>query len=231
MNCKEFQHWLLSRDVFTDRENPDAIDHTKGCNRCRNIYNLDGQLEKSIESTFHLQDIPRGLYEQIELTLDHEKPPVTPAKHRLTGLVAVLALILVVVFVALSNIPFRYQNLQQLSVAIVASHLKGNQAMSFTADTIEQATAMLSRELKFNVILPDLTDQGYVLLGGRLCVLDKCKTAYLFYKKDIKISSLFIMDYDHLNFEMADGSSFSNDIKGYHTDIWKEKGQVYAMVY
>ena len=90
---------------------------------------------------------------------------------------------------------------------------------------------MLSKELKFNVIIPDLKDKEYILLGGRLCVIEKCKIAYLFYIKKEKICSLFIMDYDHLGFEMADGSRFSNVIKGCHTDIWKEKGQVYAMVY
>jgi hypothetical protein len=62
-------------------------------------------------------------------------------------------------------------------------------------------------------------------------VLGRCKIAYLFYRKEQKLSSLFILDYGHMDFEMADGSRFSNDLKGFHTDIWKEKGQVYAMVY
>jgi hypothetical protein len=64
-----------------------------------------------------------------------------------------------------------------------------------------------------------------------LCVLGKCRIAYLFYEKHAKTCSMFIMDYGNLDFEMADGARFSNDLKGCHTDIWKEKGQVYAMVY
>ncbi len=231
MNCKDFQHWLSTRDAFADQENPEAINHLKGCESCSNLYKIDIRLEKSIQSAFHQQEIPRGLYDQIELTLDHAKKPVMFTKLRLTGLAAFLSLILVAVYMLFSEPPFRYQNLQQLSEKAVFVHLKGNTTMSFNDNKIEQAVVMLSKELKFNVVLPDLKDQGYILLGGRLCALGKCKAAYLFFEKKEKLCSLLIMGYDHLGFEMADGSRFSNTIKGCPTDIWKEKGQVYAMVH
>jgi len=57
-----------------------------------------------------------------------------------------------------------------------------------------------------------------------------CRTAYFIYKKDKKTRSLFIMDYDLFEFQMADGSRFNNVVKGYQTNIWKENSQVYAMV-
>ena len=231
MNCKDFQHWLSTRDAFTDKENPEAMSHLKGCESCESLYKIDTGLEKSIKSAFHQQEIPRDLYDQIELTLDHAKNPIMLTKLRLTGLAAFLSLILVTVYMIFSDTPFRYQNLQQLAEKAVFVHLKGNTTMSFNDNKIEQAVVMLSKELKFNVIFPDLKDQGYNLLGGRLCALGKCKAAYLFFEKKKKLCSLFIMDYDHLGFEMADGSRFNNIIKGCHTDIWKEKGQVYAMVY
>ncbi|MBU1342543.1 MAG: hypothetical protein KKE44_12905 [Proteobacteria bacterium] len=231
MICKDFQHWLLARDEFTDKITPAAQEHLESCENCKALYNIDLGLEKSIQAAFFQEELPKGLFDQIELTLDHAKTPILYAKQKIAGIVAGFALIIAMVFMVFFNPPFRYQNLQQLSEKAVASHLKGNTAMSFTGDQIEQALSMLSKELKFNVILPDLTDKGYVLLGGRLCVLGECRTAYLFYQNQDKVSSVFILDYDHLDFEMADGSRFENDIKGCHTDIWKEKGQVYAMVY
>ena len=231
MNCKDFQHWLSTRDSFSDIENPDALDHLKGCEICKNLYKIDIRLEKTIESAFHQHEIPNGLYDQIELTLDHAKSPTRVKMPLIAGLFAGLALIFAVVFMIFFNQPFRYQNLQQLSEKAVIRHLKGDTTMSFTVNEIKQAILMLNKELKFNVVIPDLKNQGYVLLGGRLCVLDKCKIAYLFYEKQNKICSLFIMDYGHLAFEMADGSRFNNIIKGCHTDIWKVRGQVYAMVY
>jgi len=231
MMCKEFEHWLLTRDVLVDKENPAAMAHMAGCQTCKNLYRIDQGLEKSIESAFLQKDLPRGLVDQIELTLDHAQHETWTTPLRTAGLVAGVALVLVMAFMTFFNKPFRYQNLQQLSETAIDRHLKGNKTLSFKAENIETAVIKLSKELQFNVILPDLKTQGYALLGGRLCVLDKCKIAYLLYEKEKKTCSLFIMDYDHLAFEMADGSRFSNDIKGCHTDIWKEKGQVYAMVY
>ncbi len=231
MNCKDFQHWLSTKDAFTDKENPEPLDHLKVCESCKILYNIDLGLEKNIKSAFHQQKIPRGMLDRIELTLDDAKGPVMVTKLMLTGIMATLCLFFIGAYMVFFDKPFQYQSLQQLSENAVVSHLKGNMTMSFNENEIEQALAMLSKELKFNVIIPDLKDKGYILLGGRLCVLGKCKTAYLFYKKQEKICSLFIMDYDHLGFEMADGSRFNNIIKGCHTDIWKEKGQVYAMVY
>ena len=41
-------------------------------------------------------------------------------------------------------------------------------ALSFTADEMEKAVGMMSKELKFNVIIPELKDQGYrVWWGGK----------------------------------------------------------------
>lgn len=231
MMCKEFEHWLLSRDGRGNDENPEAMSHMAGCQRCHDLYRVDQGLEKSIESAFLQKDLPKGLVDQIDMTIDHagQKPWLTP--FRAASLAAGFALVLVMAFMAFFNKPFQYQNLQQLSETAIDRHLKGNTTLSFTAEEIETAVVKLNKELKFNVIVPDLKDQGYALLGGRLCVLDKCKIAYLIYEKKNKTCSLFIMDYDHLAFKMADGSRFSNDVKGCHTDIWKEKGQVYAMVY
>ncbi len=232
MNCKNFQHWLSTRQTHKEPSVQDIFyAHMQTCAECKELYLLDIGLEKTIETSFKLQNVPNNIHENIELTLNHATAPTFISWYKIAGTLAVCALIIFIVFTQFFNPPFRYQNLQQLSEKAIASHLKGNTTMSFSSKEIEKAVIMLSRELKFKVILPDLTDQGYVLLGGRLCALGKCKIAYLFYEKENKISSLVIMDYDHLNFKMADGSRFSNDIKGYHTDIWKEKYQVYAMVY
>ncbi len=231
MKCEDIQYWIISRDVFTDKEPPEILDHLKFCESCRMIYDLDSGLEKSIRTAFVQTDLPVGLSEQIASTIDHTKRPVMVNKKGVAGLVMSVALMLVAAYMVLSNKPPRYENLQQLSEEAVVRHLKKDMTMSFDAGDVEQASAMLSKELNFKVIIPDLADKGYVLLGGRLCVLSRCRIAYLFYEKQDKTCSLFIMDYDHLDFQLADGSRFSNDVKGCHTDIWKDKGQVYAMVY
>lgn len=231
MKCNEFKDWLPARDIFRDKDNIDALEHLNDCKTCNCLYEIDLGLEKDIQSAFHQQEIPEGLLDQIDLTLDQAQGSDLFSKLKLTGIITFFCLMVIAGYRVFFNTPFQYQNLRQFSEKAVASHLKGNTTMTFTADEIESALSMLRKELSFNVILPDLADKGYTLVGGRLCVLGKCKTAYLFYKKQGRISSLFIMDDDHIGFEMADGSRFSNTIKGFHTDIWKKQGQVYAMVY
>ncbi len=232
MNCKKFQNQLLNRaDNDAPLSSPEAIVHIETCKTCARLYQLDTGLDHKIKSALAQQEVPKALFDQVELTLDHAAAPSRISKFKLTAALTLSFLVFFFAFNLFFNGPFQYQNLQQLNEKVVASHLKGNTHMSFSSSEIDQSVAMLSRELKFNVIFPDLTDKGYVLLGGRLCALGKCKIAYLFYEKQNRISSLVIMSYDHLDFEMAEGSRFSNDVKGYHTDIWKEHGQVYAMVY
>lgn len=191
----------------------------------------DTGFEKEIRSVFLWQEIPKDLMDRIDTALNQEIK--SPAGINRPGIAVLAAGILLVVILALfmeSNKSGRYQSLHQLTENAVIHHLKKNTAMSFTAEKMEETLAMIKKELGFNAVIPDLSENGYTLLGGRICRLDKCRTAYIFYKKNDTLYSLFILNDDHLGFEMADGIRFSSDIKECHTDIWKENGQVYAMV-
>ncbi|MCP4022098.1 MAG: hypothetical protein GY729_09675 [Desulfobacteraceae bacterium] len=249
MDCIQFEKWLLKREVdksssVAKGSSEEAIAHMETCALCRDLHCVDNALETRIQSALDQQELPIALMEQIDITIDHavsdhswemhsHKQPEYFGGHfnfKVWIPAAVIALSLVFLFFPQST-PRYYQNLQQLNEQAVMGHLKGNQAMTFKAKDLNSALLMLNKELGFNVQIPDLKDQGYVLIGGRLCTLGKCQAAYLFYEKGGKICSLYIMDYDHLNFKMADGSRFSNVIKGCATQIWKERGQVYAMVY
>ncbi len=230
MNCNEFQHWLTTRDVFSN-ETPDALFHIKTCHACKSLYMMDTGLEKDIQTGFVQEEVPKNLVDRIDMALDQAKSPIRLNKPGIAAITAgVVLMVIFSLFMVSPAKPFRYQNLQQLSENAVQNHLKANTAMSFTADKTQEALVMLRKELGFNVIIPDLSKKGYTLIGGRACFLDTCRIAYLFYKKADKTSSLFILDDDHLDFEMPDGMNFSQDIREHHADIWKENGQVYAMV-
>lgn len=240
MICKDFENWVLIKDVFANKNTPADIthkNHMANCKACADLYAIDQAMENNIKSSFSQEQLPDGLYDQVDITINHAqttKPQTTKPmvnKYSMAGLAAGFILVVVMATFFFLNQPFQYKNLQQLGETAIFKHLDGNTTMVFTADKMDHALVTMSKTLKFNVTLPDLNAQDYVLLGGRSCVLGKCKIAYIFYKRQDKISSLFILGYDQLAFEMADGSRFSNDIKGYHTDIWKENGQVYAMVY
>ena len=235
MICRDFENWMLTRDGALDNKSPmepGIQAHLEQCKACQALYAMDQSIENNIKKALAPIDMPDGLIDQVNISIDHAletKKPVN--QYARISLVAGFALITILAAFFFFNQPFQYKSLQHLSESAVARHLDGDNTMTFSSNEMDQAQSLMSKELKFNVILPNLTDQGYVLLGGRLCILEKCKIAYLFYEKLNKTCSLFILDYDNLAFDMADGSQYSNDMKGLHTRIWKNSGQVYAMVF
>jgi len=73
MNCKDFEHWLLTRDVFTDIEKSDVREHLENCESCKNIYMMDTGLEVNIKLGFHRQELPRGLFDKVDSNIDQAK--------------------------------------------------------------------------------------------------------------------------------------------------------------
>lgn len=234
MDCKKFHLWLQNRDTF-ERELPtDVMAHRQNCRDCDQLYDLDSGLEQEITAAFAQQEVPQGLEERISLGLDHEgsQPFFKPKKSlKYAGLAASLAILMVIVSMVFTSPVPSYKNLEQISEQAVKDHLKGNWKISFDTSTLYQALEMLTRELGFNVRLPDLSDQGCLLVGGRLCALGKCRAAYFILEQQGKKGSLFIMDTSHLAFDMADGTRFSTTLKGCNAQVWKDNGQVYAMVF
>ena len=191
---------------------------------------MDLGLEEHLRSGFLEQEMPKGLADRIDMALDQAKVPLQLNRPFFGALAAVVTLTAVLFFFMNSDKPFRYKSLDHLGETAVLTHLKGNRAMSFTPDKLDGALAMLGKELGFNVVLPDLSEKGYTLLGGRPCFVGKCRTVYLFYRRGGQTVSLFILGKDHLDFEMAEGRGSHFEIKDCRADIWKENGQVYALV-
>lgn len=231
MNCKKLETWLSSRDVHDDSLSREVDSHLAACAECRNIFHADLQLEARVKNAMNREDPPPELYARINETLDRKSSRSFSTAWKVSALTAAVSLLAVFLYAGIFSGPHRFKNLQELSSEAVSMHLDGNTRMTFNAARIDEALMTLSRELRFNVVLPDLSAEGYVLLGGRLCTVGDCRAAYLFYEKNSKIGSVFIMDYSQLEFEMADGSRYHNVVKGYRTDIWKANSQVYAMVY
>jgi hypothetical protein len=229
MNCDQFQHWLLTRDVFVENEPSEVLSHLSTCAACKRIYMMDTGLEKNIRTGFLSEEIPKGLMDRIDTALEGARGPLCLNRPVIAALTA--GIILTAVFFFMNpNRPFRYPDPYRLGENAVLTHLRGNTAMSFTLDNLDEALAKMRKELEFDVIPPDLSKKGYTLMGGRLCFIGECRTAYLFYRKNGQIASLFILSHDYLGFEMAEGTENHFEIKDCRADIWKENGQIYALV-
>ncbi|MBA3012414.1 MAG: hypothetical protein KKF12_04180 [Proteobacteria bacterium] len=242
MECNAFHHWLRNRDIRHAPENTGAIAHMEDCEDCKKLYDLDTQAEQAIALAFTEKDMPPNLAAQIDRRLSLEKAPsfldrftskqgmpFSRLKH--TGWIAGITALVLLTALVFSLAPPSFKNLEQISEQAVMDHLKGNRHITFDTATLYQALEILKKELKFNVVLPNLDDQGYFLVGGRLCALGNCRAAYFVIEKQGKTGSLFIMDIDHLDSELSDGSRFTTTTKGCTAQVWKENGQVYAMVF
>lgn len=241
INCKEFQERLprigeackKSDRVDADEDFPDqkAFDtHRTACPECEALFSTDQQINHIINKAFEPRPLPGNLAKKIDRSIEQEQGVTLFTRKKILAAAAIAAAVFVFALIFFPT-SFQYQNLQQLSLAAVDSHLKGNFKMTFSADQLSGRMTMLSRELEFNVTVPDLSSEGYILLGGRLCHLGECRIVYLFYQKQDKIVSLMIMGEKNISFQMADKSHFSDTVKGYQTDIWKDRGQIYAMIH
>jgi len=236
MNCKQFQDWLSSRDIHGAALPPEAVRHMAECKECEKLFHLDSRLEDCLKKGMEMAPLPRGLSERISASLDHQAAsgPVRPSR---TMQAVGTALACMIIILVAAYLPFsshkadHFKDLNQISLQAVKSHLAENRRMNFTAGEVDQALEILTKKLGFQVLLPNLEPFGCALLGGRICTLGDCKAAYFVLEKNGRSGSLFIMDSQFLSEDLADGSRFNTRIKGCETCVWKDNGQVYAMVF
>ncbi|MCG8635565.1 MAG: hypothetical protein MI863_17150 [Desulfobacterales bacterium] len=240
MNCKEFHHWLNTRDIHNHTLPREVSTHMAACRECELLFAGDDALERDIKRAFALEDLPRGLADRVDATLEHETRRKFPGGlNKPAGIALASAsllaglLILVLVFTGIFPSSGTFKDLNQISRQAVTDHLKGDRRITFEAARAEQALAFMTQKLGFKVLLPDLPLNA-VLLGGRLCTLGDCKAAYFVIQQQGQgraVGSLFIMNTDHLAFDMPEGSRFTTSLKGCETRVWRDRGQVYAMVF
>ncbi len=208
------------------------------CGECEMLFHWDTRLEDQLKKGMAMAPLPKGLSERISESLDHPVPSglhsSRPSKTTKAAGAAIACLIIILVaayFPFSSHRAQSFKDLNQISRQAVQGHLAGNRQMNFTAQEVGKALELLTKQLGFKVLLPNLEPFGCTLLGGRLCAIGDCKAAYFVLEKNGRSGSLFIMDSGFLSEDIADGSRFNTRIKGCETCVWKDNGQVYAMVF
>ncbi len=230
MKCIEFKKWLYNRDTFERKLHPAANAHIKICSSCRKLNLLDKELDNIVNKEFQAEEVPPGVVHRIEADLQKKSNSGVFSNFYIQKLAPAVAISFAALFFTLFYLPGDFNNLQHISNAAVEYHLKSEQKMTFKQNNIQDGNKILNEELGFKVVIPDLSTQGYQLLGGRKCVLEKRDVAYIFYEKQGHINSLFILNQNDLGFEMADGAEYKDVTKGCPINIWKENSQVYALV-
>lgn len=221
-------------------------EHLKNCPSCAEFFKEEEILKNIIHEKAPRERAPQSLKQLVLAITEKERVFLTrsagtSSSTRLSGMIsklsfALLFLIFVTSSLILYNVSFQERN-DSLSSILIEDHMKNIpghvQILSSDPAAVEQ---WFSGKVDFVVNVPRL--QGARFIGGRLCQIEGRRVALLFYEKNGKPLSLFVMDgsladlnWKDKNVIETDGnfSEISNE-KGCNIIFWREKGIVFALV-
>ena len=230
MNCNEFKAWLGSKDLYDEHVSGEADSHLFSCEQCRKLSEFDDLIESNIRKGMQKSDVPTGLLNRIEADIilsTKENSSRFVLWNKFVPVLAAAALVLILIVNPFSS---QIQTLDQMGTYVLENHLAVDSKMAFEAAAVSNVAAWFRERLGYSVKIPDLSSLGLTLLGGKKCALGKNAAAYLVCDREGKRVSLFIINADAINFNMADARSYGVYDQGSSIKVWKADQMVYAIV-
>jgi anti-sigma factor RsiW len=112
----------------------------------------------------------------------------------------------------------------------MANHLDPDLTMAFRKEEVADVSGWFAKHLVFPIAVPDLSSQGFQLLGGRKCLVGHKEAAYLYYDKAGKKASVFVVNPADLDFNLEPGKTYRITEGDYQIQIWQENNLGYALV-
>ena len=220
MNCKEVMN-LMDGYLDSELDpitNQTIEQHLRECRECDQAYKAKAALIRSIGTATPYYRAPAGLRQRIQSSLREEiaerpMPSVSPdMPSRLQrkqsepravfwqtqwNWLALAAAIVLAAIIAVNFVP-RLQRPgadQLLATQLIASHVRSLMANHLTdVASSDQHTVKpwLDTKLDFAPAVPDLSGQGFPLIGGRLDYLDNRPVAALIYQRRKHFINLFV---------------------------------------
>jgi len=220
VNCKEVINLMDGYlDSELDPLTSQTIEqHLRDCPNCDRIYKAHGSLMRAIATASPYHKAPAGLRERIQSSLREEiaeqpirdvssEMPVRPLSKQSEprtvffgtqwNWLALAAAIILAALIALNLVP-RLQRPgadQLLATQLIASHVRSLMANHLTdVASSDQHTVKpwLDTKLDFAPAVPDLSNKGFPLVGGRLDYLDNRPVAALIYQRRKHFINLFV---------------------------------------
>ncbi len=238
MDCNEFKRWLGDMESSGDDPDGRAAAHMESCPRCERLFLLDSHLEGMLREGLKKEVTPERLFDRLETNLEsaqNEEPRALSGWRRLlpptlkTAVPTMAAFAVLLLFFILNPGGGGLGSLDEVGALAAKSHMNGL-AMAFSASEVGDVPGWFEERLGYRVEVPELADQGYRLTGGRKCKLGKCDAAYLFYEKEGRKASLFIVEPGDLDFRMAAGENYTISLEECSVRIWRKADRVYALV-
>lgn len=232
MNDSTFKTWLNNRDRYDQTTANTAKNHMASCKSCKMLYSWDALLEARISEPLVEVEPPSGLLARIKNNLQFETSGRTRIAHifplkRLATALAMVAVIVVIVFQPYSG---QIKSFDQIGNFALAEHLSSDLEMTFKAQEVSDVTRWFSKRLNFQIAIPGLEKQGLHFLGGRECFFGKKKAAYLYYDRQGEKISLFIINYQDLDFTLSPKRTYTVYERGYEIKIWLQGTLCYTLV-
>ena len=229
MNCDQFRSWLENRDISDQSESDRALRHRQECLSCKELFAKDVLLEKVIEHSMQKQPLPDNLEKIISINLgsthnSYRKIPTVVI--RITSMVAgIAALVLIFLFV-----PTDFSKRNEFGKSLVQDHLHHNYSQDM--ESINDIQQWLLNHASFTATIPAEFDGGgkYKIVGGRICIINGCMTVHLVYQEGNRLLSLYISDEKEVEAKLKHKKIYSVSNNGYEIRMWRELGQVYALV-
>jgi anti-sigma factor RsiW len=195
--------------------------HLRDCPNCDRAYKTQGSLMRAIGTASPYYNAPAGLRERIQFSLREEvaaqptrdlsqpaqrlsPKPQAAAKTVLAGTpwnwLALAAAIIFGAIITFNLMPrLRPGADQLLATQLIASHVRSLMASHLTdVASSDQHTVKpwLDTKLDFAPAVPDLSNKGFPLVGGRLDYLDNRPVAALVYQRRKHFINLFVWPID-----------------------------------
>lgn len=232
MNDRTFKTWLTNRDRYDQTTANAAKDHMASCKSCKMLYSWDALLEARISEPLIELEPPRGLLARIKNNFQFEATGQGRNTHflPLNQLAAALAMVAVMVVIVFQPYSGHIKNFDQIGTFALAEHLSSDLEMTFKAQEVSDAPGWFSERVGFGIVIPALESQGFQFLGGRECLFGKKKAAYLYYDCQGQKVSLFIINYQDLDFPLSRHRTYTVYDRGHEIKIWKQGTLCYALV-
>jgi hypothetical protein len=243
MECGEARKIIYTSDGIQSLspDLADAREHIINCSRCTEFFEIEESLKSRLKGGAPKEKATASLRENILSTIANQKAGNQARSSFLSGklsLKASLAFLgIVVILLSMTLIYYPLSNKEALSLAsrLAEDHLRNiPEAVQISSSDPETIEDWFKDKVDFAVLVPELTNAK--LIGGRLCHLDNNRIALLFYEKEGKPISLFVMDESYLDRYSQDKveilrNKLHNDTeKGCNLIFWRQRGILYALV-
>ena len=221
MSCLEFETLL---DAYFDSELPipevlATERHLAGCAACTARYEALGWLRSEIAAA-QLEYVPSAALTKRVRQMGRGRAETHRAWRWSAGLLAAALLAFLIG-------PRFWPGADRAPREIVDSHLRSLLAANLVdvpSSDRHTVKPWFQGKLAFSPSVPDLSQEGFVLVGGRVEVLDQQRAAALVYKRREHVINLFVAPAG------APSRQRSSETQGFHLICWSTGGLSYWAV-